>query len=83
MLTYTKRAQKVLLSLSRDTARQIREKLGMLAENPNVPNNNATKLQGRSGYRLRIGDWRVIYDIVDNELIILVLDIGPRGGIYA
>ena len=82
-LTYTRRAQKVLLSLPRDTARQIRDKLRLLAENPHAPNNNATKLQGRSGYRLRVGDWRVIYDIVDNELIILVLDIGPRGGIYA
>lgn len=82
-LTYTRRAQKVLLSLPRDTAKQIREKLRLLAENPYAPNNNATKLQGRTGYRLRVGDWRVIYDIVDNELVILVLDIGPRGGIYS
>jgi len=82
-LTYTRRAQKALLSLPRDTARQIRDKLRKLAENPYAPNNNATKLQGRSGYRLRVGDWRVIYDIIDNELVILVLEIGPRGGIYS
>lgn len=82
-LTYAKRAAKALTSMPRDTARLVREKLRLLAEDPYAPNNNATKLQGRTGYRLRIGDWRVIYDIVDDQLVILVLDIGPRGGIYS
>ena len=64
-----------------DTARLIRDKLRLLAENPHATNSNATKLQGRAGYRLRVGDWRVIYELVDDVLVILVLDIGPRGGI--
>lgn len=69
--------------MPRETARLIRDKLRLLAEDPHAPNHNATKLQGRAGYRLRVGDWRVIYDIVDDRLVILVLDIGPRGGIYS
>lgn len=64
------------------TARLIRDKLRHLAEDPHAPNNNVAKLQGRLGYRLRVGDWRVIYEIQDERLVILVLDIGPRGGIY-
>jgi mRNA-degrading endonuclease RelE of RelBE toxin-antitoxin system len=40
------------------------------------------KLQGRAGYRLRIGDWRVIYELHDDRLVMLVLEVGPRGGIY-
>ncbi|MBC8229087.1 type II toxin-antitoxin system RelE/ParE family toxin [bacterium] len=43
---------------------------------------NVTKLQNRPGYRLRVGDWRVIYDIREEELIILVLNVGSRGEIY-
>ena len=39
-----------------------------------------TVLQGRTGIRLRVGDWRVIMDEDGN--VLAVLDIGPRGGIY-
>jgi len=46
------------------------------------PNLNASKLQNRSGYRLRIGDWRVIYEMQNNELVILVLKIAQRGEVY-
>ena len=81
-LTYLKRAEKALLAMPRTTAILIRDKLRELAADPYVPNNNVKKLQGREGYRLRVGAWRVIYDIRDGQLIILVLDIGPRGGIY-
>jgi mRNA-degrading endonuclease RelE of RelBE toxin-antitoxin system len=38
--------------------------------------------QGRDGYRLRIGDWRVIYELHDDRLVMLVLEVGPRRGIY-
>ncbi|MDM0065823.1 hypothetical protein [Variovorax sp. J31P207] len=37
---------------------------------------------GRPGYRLRAGDWRVIYTLESGRLVILVLEIGTRGGIY-
>jgi mRNA interferase RelE/StbE len=44
--------------------------------------NNVTKLQNRDGFRLRIGDWRVIYEVQDQQLVILVLKIGSRGEVY-
>ena len=40
------------------------------------------KLVGDPGYRLRVGDYRVIMDIVDDELRILVLKVGHRKNIY-
>lgn len=43
---------------------------------------NVKKLKGRDGYRLRVGDWRVVYDIHNGELVLLVIEIGPRGSIY-
>ena len=46
------------------------------------PGNYVTKLVGDSGYRLRIGDYRVLLDIDNNELHILVLKVGHRKKIY-
>lgn len=80
-LTYLKRAEKALHAMPRTTAILIRDKLRELATDPYAPNNNVKELQGREGYRLRVGAWRVIYEIRDGQMIILVLDIGPRGGI--
>jgi mRNA interferase RelE/StbE len=45
-------------------------------------NKNVTKLQGREGYRLRIGDWRVIYELHDDRLELWALEVGTRGGIF-
>jgi mRNA interferase RelE/StbE len=40
------------------------------------------KLKGRNSYRIRIGNYRVIYDIFDNELIVDVITLGHRKDIY-
>jgi len=39
-------------------------------------------LTGRDGYRIRVGDYRVIYNIEDKILRVLVIDIGHRREIY-
>lgn len=81
-IVFTKQAYKSLRRVPRDVVARIRERLDQLAEDPYVQNPNITKLQNRPGYRLRVGDWRVIYDVQEGELIILVLKIGSRGGVY-
>ena len=43
---------------------------------------NSKKLRGRNAWRLRIGRYRIIYDIINNELVVLVLDINHRKDIY-
>jgi len=62
----------------------IKEKLLILAENPDVLKNNIIKLAGTKDdyYRLRIGNYRVIYEKQEKELIILVIRIGHRREIY-
>ncbi len=62
-------------------AKLIREKLEAIAANPYADHSNATKLQDRSGYRLRVGDRRMIYDIQNDKSIMLVLKAAPRGGV--
>ncbi len=81
-LAYTKQAVRALRKMPANTVSLIREKLTLLAENPFGARSKAKKLQGRSAYRLRVGDWRVIYEIKNEELQILVIKIAPRGEVY-
>ncbi len=77
-----KEAAKSLNKPPRNAAKTIREKFEAIAANPYAEHPNAKKLQGREGYRLRVGDWRVIYEIQNDQLVILVLKVAPRGEVY-
>lgn len=79
---FTPDAIKVLQRMPRNVAKLIRGKIDRLARDPHAPNNNVAKLVGRPGHRLRIGDWRVIYELDDRRHVLAVLVIGPRGSIY-
>ena len=81
-ILFTKSADKALRGIPREIASRIREQLDLIAQDPYAQHNNVTKLQNRPGYRLRVGDWRVIYELVDDKLIILVLKVGSRGEVY-
>jgi mRNA interferase RelE/StbE len=78
----TKVFDKALAKLPLNWQSRIVAKIKEVAVDPYTANNNLTKLQGRDGYRLRVGDWRVIYELQDDRLVMLVLEVGPRGGIY-
>lgn len=81
-IAFSKEAAKSLQRMPRSTAQLIREKLEIIAADPYADHPNAKKLQGREGYRLRIGDWRVVYKIQNERFIIIVLKIASRGEIY-
>jgi mRNA interferase RelE/StbE len=78
----TKSFEKTLATLPASWQKRIVAKIREVAYDPYAPNNNLKKLQGRDGYRLRVGDWRVIYELQNDRLLMLVLEVGPRGGIY-
>lgn len=61
-------------------AARVRETMEALTGNP-YPR-QSLKLRDREGYRLRVGDYRVIYEVDEDEAIITVLQIGHRQGIY-
>jgi len=76
----TKKAQKQLNKLSDNIAEPIFEAIADLEENP-MPQ-GYKKLKGRDGYRIRVGNYRVIYDIYDKELIVDIITLGHRKDIY-
>jgi mRNA interferase RelE/StbE len=78
----TKSFAKALAKLPLNWQKRIVAKIKEVAVDPYASNNNLTKLQGRDGYRLRVGGWRVVYELQDERLVMLVLDVGPRGDIY-
>ncbi len=79
---FSRDAIKTLRRMPTNTARLIRSKIDLLAQDPYAANNNVKKLVGRPGYRLRVGDWRVIYDLDDGLRVLAVERIAPRGGAY-
>jgi len=81
-IEYSKAARKALKAMPRNTARLIMEKIEALSADPMASNNNVKKLTNHPGYRLRIGDWRVIYTIHEHALLIAVVRIAPRGDVY-
>lgn len=81
-ISFKPTALKALLKMPRNQAHLIRTKIEALKENPYSLSNNIKKLQNIEGYRLRVGNWRVIYHVDQKVLKILVVKIATRGGIY-
>ncbi|MEO8253794.1 MAG: type II toxin-antitoxin system RelE/ParE family toxin [Flavobacterium sp.] len=74
------KARKKLDKLSDAIANPILSSIGSLVHNPRPQ--GYRKLKGRKGYRIRVGDYRVIYEIFDEILLIDVIDLGHRKEIY-
>ncbi|WP_404980599.1 type II toxin-antitoxin system RelE family toxin [Carboxydichorda subterranea] len=59
---------------------RVRDAMRDPADNPRPP--GVRKLTGRDGWRLRVGDYRVIYDVDDESRRVTVLHIGHRRDVY-
>ncbi|MFH1075227.1 MAG: type II toxin-antitoxin system RelE/ParE family toxin [Pseudomonadota bacterium] len=79
-LSIERSAQKGLSKMPHREQDRIIAAIQNLADNPRPP--NAKKLTGRDAWRMRIGDYRVIYEIYDDTLIVLVVHLGHRKDIY-
>jgi len=81
-LKYRRQARNYLARLSFQIKSRIVEKLHKLKENPDDPTLDIDRLKGGEGYRLKIGQYRIIYARHEDQLIIEVVKIRPRGDIY-
>jgi mRNA interferase RelE/StbE len=75
-----KKIKKSLSKLPRTEAQRILDKIAELADNPRP--HGSKKLQGYELYRIRVGDWRIIYAIEDDVLLVLIVSIKSRGKAY-
>jgi mRNA interferase RelE/StbE len=76
----TKTAQKQLDKLPEQVGNTLIEAILDLSKNPRP--HGCKKLKGRNGYRIRKGNFRVIYDVYDKVLIVEVIAIGDRKDVY-
>ena len=80
-LRIKKSAVKELEIISRKSDRQrIAARIESLAENPRPP--GCKKLSGSDRYRIRQGDFRIVYSVEDDELVVYVVKIGDRKSVY-
>ena len=79
-ITYRKQALKALRRMGQREARLVRSKIQAYATNPSDMAANVKKMQGVDAYRLRVGNWRVIFN--SDGVVLDVIKIGPRGQVY-
>jgi mRNA interferase RelE/StbE len=75
-------AAKALDRTPTNVQRLVLRKLRDLVADPSARNNNVKKLVGRAGFRLRVGEWRIIFELRAAELIVLGIKFGPRSSIH-
>ena len=73
-------AARALAKLDPPIARRVQGAIALLEQDPYPP--AARQLKGRAGLRIRAGDYRIIYSVVDDVLVVIVLAIGHRSNVY-
>lgn len=71
---------RVLRKLDPPVQKRLHAAIALLAQDPRPP--SSRPLKGRPGYRVRVGDYRVIYTIHDDVLLIVVVTVGHRRDVY-
>jgi mRNA interferase RelE/StbE len=80
-ITFSHAAYRQLDDLPKPDQRRIQERVDRLSTNPRPPAAKAIK-GGRGILRIRVGDYRIIYKVEDDLLVILVIRIGHRREVY-
>lgn len=73
-------AVRALRKLDPPARRRLQGAIALLAQDPRPP--AARALQGRPGLRVRVGDYRIIYTVTDDVLLVVVVTIGRRREVY-
>ena len=79
-LTLRQSAVKELESLPRRDLARVMSRIKVLADNPRPP--ACEKLSGQERYRIRQGDYRILYEVNDSDQVVTVVKIGHRREVY-
>jgi mRNA interferase RelE/StbE len=77
---FTKSAQKEITKLPKQESKRIVRSIYKLANNPRI--GNVRPMVGNKNWRLRVGNYRVIYDIREEVLLILIIKVRHRRDVY-
>lgn len=73
-------AFRALKRIDRQDQARVRGAIALLAADPRPP--GAKALRGREGLRIRVGNYRIIYTIEDDRLLVVVVTLGHRREVY-
>lgn len=76
------KARRALDRMPRDLRERVMRRIELLAQDPFAAELDVKRLKGFDGLRLRVGDWRVIYQVDQGRIVVLVLAVAPRGGVH-
>ncbi len=79
-ISILRRAQRELTRLPVGAYERVRDAIHALGQDPRPP--GCLKLTGREAWRIRAGDYRVIYEIDDEQRLVTVLHVGHRRDVY-
>lgn len=80
-IEYKPSAEREFLALPKNVQRLVRPRIDALARDPRPP--GSKKLRGYvNRWRIRVGDYRVIYEVYDKDLLVLIVKIGHRSDVY-
>ncbi len=80
-VTWREQAGKVFQQLDKATRERVQGVVDRLAENPRPGQATRLTTDPRT-WRVRAGDWRILYEIHDDRLIVLILDVAHRSRVY-
>ena len=79
-VVFKRSVAKDLRAFPKDDIKRVMERIHSLAEDPRPP--GCEKLSGLDRYRLRQGSYRIVYEIEDTRLVVLVVKVGHRRDVY-
>ena len=79
-VVFKKSVRKDLSNIPQMDIKRLLNRIGLLADNPRAE--GCIKLTGEDKYRVRVGLYRIIYQIRDQELVVSVIKIGHRSSVY-
>jgi mRNA interferase RelE/StbE len=80
IVSFSAESKKFLKKLDHATRLRVTASIEQLETNPRP--HGVKKLVGRNGWRLRVGDYRVVYTIQDNRLLVMIIRVAHRKDVY-